>query len=89
MALAYLEDEENNNNKSVGIMKHLFIDNTLENQDKKKELLNGIMNMFLHYYDRIDFEDDDFIEKMEIGIYSSKETTEEEARERLIKMLED
>lgn len=45
--------------------------------------------MFLHYYDRIDFEDDDFIEKMEIGIYSSKETTKEEARERLLKMLED
>jgi len=68
MALAYLDDEENNNNKSVGIMKHLFIDNTIENQDKKKELLNGIMNMFLHYYDRIDFEDDDYIENGEIYI---------------------
>lgn len=89
MALAYLDDEENNNNKTIGIMKHLFIDNTLENQDKKKELLNGIMNMFLHYYDRIDFEDDDYIEKGEICIYSSKETTEEEVRERLIKMFED
>lgn len=77
MALAYLEDEENNNNKTIGIMKHLFIDNTIENQDKKKELLNGIMNMFLHYYDRVDFEDDDYIEKVEICIYSSKETTEE------------
>lgn len=89
MALAYLDDEENNNNKTIGIMKHLFIDNTLENQDKKKELLNGIMNMFLHYYDRIDFEDDDYIEKVEFCIYSSKETTEEEVRERIIKMLED
>ena len=58
-------------------MKHLFIDNTIENQDKKKELLNGIMNMFLHYYDRVYFEDDDYIEKVEICIYSSKETTEE------------
>ena len=77
MALAYLENEENNNNKIIGIMKHLFIDNTIENQDKKKELLNGIMNMFLHYYDRVDFEDDDYIEKVEICIYSSKETTEE------------
>ena len=43
-------------------------------------ILLSIMNMFLHYYDRIGFEDDDFIEKMAIGIYSSKETTEEEAR---------
>lgn len=89
MALAYLYDEEKNNNKSVGIMKHLFIDNTIENQDKKKELLTGIMNMFLHYYPKIDFENDDFIEKMDICIYSSKETTEEEAKERIIKMLED
>lgn len=63
MALAYLDDEESNNNKSVGITKHLFIDNIIENQNKKKELLTEIMNMFLHYYPNIDFEDDDFIEK--------------------------
>ena len=89
MALAYLDDEENNNNKTIGIMKHLFIDNTTENQDKKKELLTGIMNMFLHYYPKVDFEDDDYIQNIELCIYSSKETTEEEVRERLIKMLED
>ena len=89
MALAYLDDEENNNNKTIGIMKHLFIDNTTENIDKKKELLTGIMNMFLHYYPKVDFEDDDYIENIELCIYSSKETTEEEVRERLIKMLED
>ena len=89
MALAYLDDEENNNNKTIGIMKHLFIDNTTENVDKKKELLTGIMNMFLHYYPKVDFEDDDYIENIELCIYSSKETSEEEVRERLIKMLED
>ena len=55
----------------------------------KKELLTGIMNMFLHYYPKVDFEDDDYIQNIELCIYSSKETTEEEVRERLIKMLED
>ena len=89
MALTYLEDEENNNNKSIGIMKYLFIDNTTQNSDKKKKLLNGILNMFLHYYDKIDFEDDDYIKNIDICLYSSKETTEEEVRERIIKMLED
>lgn len=88
MALSYLEDEENNDNKTIGFMKYLFIENNTQNSEKKKELLTKIMNMFLHYYPNIDFEDDDYINKLNLHIYSSKETTEEE-RERIIKMLED
>ncbi len=89
MALTYLEDEENNNNKTIGFMKYLFIENNTQNSDKKKELLTKIMNMFLHYYPNIDFEDDDYINNLNIYLYSSKESTEEKERERIIEMLKD
>lgn len=89
MALTYLADEENNNNKTIGFMKYLFIENNTQNSDKKKELLTKIMNMFLHYYPNIDFEDDDYINNLNIYLYSSKESTEEKERERIIEMLKD
>ena len=70
-------------------MKSLFLDCIIETQDKKQKLLNKIINIFLKYYDNINFEDDDYIENITFHLYSSKETTEEEERKRIIKMLED
>lgn len=84
----YLDDIEGNQNKTIGIMRFLFLDNTEENIENKKSLCKGMINSFLHYYDKIDFENTDF-DKLVIGAYSSKETTEEEARKKINEMLED
>lgn len=69
----YLDDIEGNQNKTVGIMRFLFLDNTEENIENKKALCKGMINSFLHYYDKIDFENTDF-DKLVIGAYSSKDT---------------
>lgn len=68
-------------------MRFLFLDNTEENVEDKKAFFKGMINSFLHYYDKIDFENTDF-DKTYIGAYSSKETTEEEARKKANEMLE-
>lgn len=85
MALTYLYNEEENKNKKIGIMEYLFLDMTEENYQKKKILLNGIMNMFLSYYPNIDFEDTDYINNCEIVVYSSKEISEEELLKKIKK----
>lgn len=85
MALTYLYNEEENKNKKIGIMEYLFLDMTEENYQKKKILLNGIMNMFLSYYPNIDFEDTDYINNREIVVYSSKEISEEELLKKIKK----
>ena len=54
----------------LAIMKHT-------GREINEELLTGIMNMFLHYYPKVDFEDDDYIKNLNLHIYNSKETTEE------------
>ena len=69
----YLDDIEGNQNKTVGIMRFLFLDNIEENIENKKSLCKGMINSFLHYYDKIDFENTNF-DKLVIGAYSSKDT---------------
>lgn len=85
MALTYLYNKEENKNKKIGIMEYLFLDMIEENYQKKKILLNGIMNMFLSYYPNIDFEDTDYINNCEIVVYSSKEISEEELLKKIKK----
>lgn len=83
MALTYLDNEEENKNKKVGIMEYLFLDMNEENYHKKSILLNGIIDMFLSYYPNIDFEDTDYIDNCDIVVYSSKEITEKELLDRI------